>query len=57
MLGDRLEGHQKAAEIGVVVENAGLIEIQGRSVVAGAELDQGFRSDCAFEMEMQLGFG
>ncbi len=56
VLGDRFEGEQKAGEVGVVKEGASLVERKRGSIVAGAELDEGFRSDRSFQMEVQLGF-
>ncbi len=56
-LGDSLEGHQKAGEIGEMVESFGFGQGEGAGVVARAELDERGGQDGAFEMEMQLGLG
>ena len=56
-LGDRLEGHEKAGKVVVLVEQAGLIQAERIVVMAPAQLDQRVRRNRALEMQMQLGLG
>ena len=57
VLGHRFEGHEEAGEVGVAIESPGLGEVEGRGIVACAELDEGFWSNGAFQVEMEFGFG
>jgi len=56
-LGDGLEAHEKAGEVGVVVDVARVGEGERRGVIAEGEFDEGFGGDGAFEVEMEFGFG
>ncbi len=56
-LGDGLEAHEEAGEVGVTVDGAGFGEGEGCGVVAERELDEGFGRDGAFEVKMEFGFG
>jgi len=58
MLRDGLEREQESGEVGVMKEGQGLVEGEsGSAVVAGAELDEGLGSDCAFEVKVEFSFG
>ena len=56
-LGDALEAHEEAGEVGVMVELACGLGCERHGVVAMAELDEGLWRDGAFEMQMELGLG
>lgn len=56
-LGDGLEAHEEAGEVGVAVDVARVGEGEGCGVVAEGELNEGFGGDGTFEVKMELGFG
>lgn len=56
-LRDGFEGHQEPAEICVLKQRFRLPQLQRRSIMPGAKLNEDFGSNRAFEMQMELCFG